>query len=141
MAQIDMDKAIHIQNLCIELDCFITRTVVLSDNMSLRRVVYSGRPTKEMLLRREIAAIRDMIVRDGIQMRYAPSTEMMADPSTNSMDGTEMLKLGVENKIDIMEFHDNGHTTEKDLIDANQVIEMDFTSLLKQTSVSLNFKF
>ena len=82
MSQIAMDKEIRIQSLRLELYCFIVRTVVLTDNLSLRRVVYSGRPTKEMGLRREVAAIRDMIVRDGIQLRYAASTEMLADQLT-----------------------------------------------------------
>ncbi len=39
-----------------------------------------------------------------------------------------MLKLGGENKIAIIEFQDIGHTTEKNLIDANQVIEMGMLS-------------
>ncbi len=81
-----------------------------------------------MRLRREVAAIIDMIVRDGIKLRYVPSTVMLADPLTKSMDGSEMLKLGGENHLDINAFHDNGQTTEKDLIEANQVIEMEMLS-------------
>ena len=88
MSQITMDKAIHIENLCFELNCFIMRTIVLTDNLSLLRVVYSGRPTKEMRLRREKAAIRDIIVRDGIRLRHVPSNEMLAaDTLTKSVDG------------------------------------------------------
>ncbi len=128
ISQIAMDKAIHLQNLCVELDCFIMRTVVLTDILSLRRVVYSGRPTKEMRLRREIAAIRDMIVRDGIQFRHVPSAEMVADPLTKSMDGGKLLKLGGENFLEIIEHFDSGKTTEKDLLEANQEIEMDTLS-------------
>ena len=127
VSQIAIDKAIHIQNLCLEWDYIITRTVVLSDNLSLRRVVYNGRPTKEMRLRREVTGIRDMIVSGGIQLRF-PSVEMLADPLTKSVDGSKLLKLGVENQISIIEHHDNGHTSEKDLIDANQVIEMELLS-------------
>ncbi len=123
-----MDKAIHIQNLSEELGCFILRTVVLTDNLSLRRVVYSGRPTKEMRLRREIASIRDMIVRDGIQLRHVPSEEMLADPLTKSMDGSKLLKIVGPNKLNRIDMYDSGKTTKRDLVEANKVIEMETLS-------------
>ena len=111
------DKAIHIQNLCEELRCFILRTVVPTDNLSLRRVVYSGRPINEMRLRREIATIRDMIVRDGIQLRHVPSEEMIADPLTKSMDASKLLQIGGKNIFNRIEMHDNEKTTERDLVE------------------------
>ncbi len=122
------DKAIHIQNLGEEQGWFILRTVALTDNLSVRREVYSGRTTKEMRLRREIASITDMIARDGIQLRHVPSEEMLADPLTKSMDGGMLLKICGQNKLNRIEMHDSGKTTEKDLVDANKVIEMETLS-------------
>ena len=128
VAQVAMGKAIHIQNLCEELGWFILRTVVLTDDLSLRRVLYNRRRTKETRLRREIASIRNMIVRDGIQLRDVPSEEVLADPLTKSMDGTKLLKIGGQNKLNRIEIHDCGKTTEKDLVEANKIIEMETLS-------------
>ncbi len=89
--------------------------------------MYSER-TKEMRLRREISSIRNMIVRDGIQLRHVPSEEMLADPLTKSMNGCKLLKIGGQNKLNRIEMHDSGKTTEKDLVEANRVIEMETLS-------------
>ncbi len=69
-----------------------------------------------MRLRRENASTRDMIVRDGIQMRYVPSDRILADPLTKSMDGTKLLKNGGQKKIYRNEMHDQGKKTERTFI-------------------------
>ena len=56
-----IDKATHWQSLRREKDLRIRNITVLTDNLSLNRVVQSGRPTQEQSLRSDIAVISDLL--------------------------------------------------------------------------------
>ena len=56
-----LDKLVHIHAVLRELKVGIHKSTALTDNLSLRRCVYSGRPTKEERLKEEMAIVRDII--------------------------------------------------------------------------------
>ncbi len=59
-----LDKTVYIKNMLMELNSKIIKTTAYTHNLSLRRVLYSGKATKELRLRREIAAARDLLTHD-----------------------------------------------------------------------------
>ena len=64
-----LDKAIGMKTFLRQLGIRPKSVKVLTDNLSLKRVFYSGRQTQEMRLRREIAIIRDVAVNDDVLTR------------------------------------------------------------------------
>ncbi len=87
-----LDKSIHIHEVLKQLKQPIIRATVLTDNLSLRRCLYSGRPTKEERLRKEFAVIRDLMGTEMKHVRFVPGDQMPADCLTrktvkeNSLD-------------------------------------------------------
>ncbi len=74
-----LDKSIHIHEVLKQLRQPIIRATVLTDNLSLRRCLYSGRPSKEERLRKEFAAIRDLMGTEMKHVRFVPGDQMPAD--------------------------------------------------------------
>ncbi len=77
--QVAMDKAIHLNNVMEELGVRPLKVTVVTDNLSLRRCLYSGRPTKEERLRKDIAVVRDLMTTQDIRVRFVPGHVMLAD--------------------------------------------------------------
>ena len=109
-----IDKAVHLKALSTELGFRVEKTTVLTDNLSLRRVVESGRPTQEQSLRRDIAIIRDQIVYSGVEVRFVKSPAMLADHLTKERSGN-ILK---DNKFMDIEKFDTKQVTAKEIRDA-----------------------
>ncbi len=65
-----MDKAIHMHGVLKQLKQQITKATVVTDSLSLRRCLYSGRPTKEERLRKEFAVIRDIMLTESKNLRF-----------------------------------------------------------------------
>ena len=59
MLQKAIDKAVYLKGLMKEMGAPISKVTAITDNLSLRRVVYSGRPTQEERMKEEIAERRD----------------------------------------------------------------------------------
>ncbi len=56
-----LDQLVHIHAVLRELKINVAKASALTDNLSLRRCVCSGRPTKEERLKKELAIIRDIL--------------------------------------------------------------------------------
>ncbi len=77
-----IDKATRLKLLAEGIGIPIERTTVLTDNLSLQRVIQSERPTQGKGLRREVAIIRDHVVYSRVQVRLVKSPSMLADHLT-----------------------------------------------------------
>ncbi len=85
--QNSLDKAIGIKTFLYQIGIIPKSTKVLTDNLSLKRVIYSGRQTQEMRLRREVAIIRDVAINDNVLIRFVTTDEMVADDLTKRTSG------------------------------------------------------
>ncbi len=74
-----MDKAIHLSDVLKQLRKEPIKVTVVTDNLSLRRCLYSGRPTKEERLQKEFAVIRDPMTTQDVRVRFVPGQVMLAD--------------------------------------------------------------
>ena len=106
-----LDKAIHWQALRSEMNLPIRHVTVLTDNLSLRRVVHSGRPTQEQRLRRDIAIIRDMIIYNNIRVRFVKSEAMLADHLTKERNAQQIYDVLKMNTFDRIIKYDSGYIT------------------------------
>ncbi len=113
-----LDKAIHWQSLKTEMNLPIKHITVLTDNLSLRRVVYSGRPTQEQSLRREVAIIRDMIIYNNIRVRFVKSEVMLADHLTKERSASQIYEVLKTNTFNRINKYDNGDITTNMIRDA-----------------------
>ncbi len=87
-----------------ELRIRVQKNVVVTDNLSLRRVLYSCRPVQEDRLKKEFVVIRDFMVTEDIEVRYVPWKFMLADCLTKSANPEYLLtamKLNQLNTVDI----------------------------------------
>ena len=57
-----IDRAVGMKMFLPEMGISVSATRILTDNLSLKKVLYSGKTTMEMRLRREIETIRDFFV-------------------------------------------------------------------------------
>ena len=113
-----LDKAIHWQALRYEMNWPIKHVTVLTDNLSLRRVVNSGRPTQEQSLRRDIAIIRDMIIYKNIRVRFVKSEAMLADHLTKERNAQQIYDVLKLNSFDRINKYDSGEITTSMIRDA-----------------------
>ena len=113
-----LDKAIHWQSLRREMDLPIRKITVLTDNVSLRRLVHSGRPTQEQSLRRDVAIIRDMIIYNQIKVRFVKSEVMLADHLTKERNGKQLYDVLKLNSFEEIDSHDTGDISESMIRDA-----------------------
>ena len=78
----------------------LAKTTVLTDNLSLRRVIQSGRPTQEQGLRRDLAIIRDQIVYNDIEVRFVKSKAMLVDHLRKERSGEQIHDVLRHNKFE-----------------------------------------
>ncbi len=95
-----------------------------TDKLSLRRILHSGKTTKELRLRREIAAARDLLMFDRIRVRFVPTEHMLAEPMTKSMKVSDLLHLGRMNNHEMIEHHDKNTVSVSEMIEAEIHITM-----------------
>ena len=129
-----IDKATHLEALSDEIGLPLAKTTVLTDNLSLRRVIQSGRPTQEQGLRRDLAIIRDQID----QIRFVKSKAMLADHLTNERTGEQMYDVLRHNKFERIEKYDSSevrasHIREAaidiPLLDEQEILHVDVETL------------
>ena len=63
-----IDKAVYLKGLMKEMGAPISKVTAITDNLSLRRVVYSGRPTQEKRMKKKIAVVRDAMVTEQVEV-------------------------------------------------------------------------
>ncbi len=119
-----LDRTIHVKNLLMEMGARVMKTTTLSDNLSLRRILYSGKSTKELRLRREVAAAGDLLTLDQIRVRYVPSEQMLADPMTETMTATNLLVAGRMNNLDRIDQWDKNVVSADEMLEAEIDIPM-----------------
>ena len=119
-----LDRTVHIKEMLSDMGCKIAKVTTLTDNLSLRRVLYSGKTTKELRLRREVAAARDLLVFDQIRVRYVPTEKMLADPMTKSMKASDLLQLGRMNNLESIDKFDNDAVSASEMLEAEIQIPM-----------------
>ncbi len=95
--QVAMDKAIHLQHVLKEMKLEPSKVSVVTDNLSLRRCLYSGRPTKEERLRKEFAVSRDLMTTYNVRVRFVPGHVMLADCLTKVLS-KEKEYLGADDE-------------------------------------------
>ncbi len=113
-----IDKAIHLKALSSELGFRVEKTTVLTDNLSLRRVIQSGRPTQEQSLRRDIAIVPDQIIYSGVEVRFVKSPAMLSDHMTKERSGEQLYSILKDNKFMDIEKFDARQVTAKEIRDA-----------------------
>ena len=108
-----IDKAVHLKALSAELGFLVEKTTVLTDNLSLRRVIPSVKLTQEQSLRRDVAIIRDRIVYSGVEVRFVKSPAMLADHLTKERSEEQLYSILKENKFRDIEKLDTKQVTAK----------------------------
>ncbi len=91
--QVGLDRAIGLKTFLNEIGQKVKETCVVTDNLSLQRVILSGRSTQEMRLRREISIIRDLLVTDDITVSFVCTEKMLADDLTKKTSGEKLMGL------------------------------------------------
>ncbi len=71
-----MDRAIGMKELLHELSLKDTPTRVMTDNLSLKKVLYSGRSA------RELGFLREQMLNDEVAVRFVETKKMIADNLT-----------------------------------------------------------
>ncbi len=106
-----IDKAIHLKALADEIGLELNKTTVLTDNLSLRRVIQSGRRTQEQGLRIDLAIIRDQIIYNDIDFRFVKSKTMIADHLTKERSGEQIYEMLIHSKFGQIEKYDSNQVT------------------------------
>ncbi len=135
-----IDKATHLKALSNEIGLPLGKTTVLTDNLSLRRVIQSQRPTQEQGLRRDLAIIRDQIVYNDISVRFVKSKAMLADHLTKERSGEQMYDVLSHNKFERVEKYDSCEVTafhireaaiDIPLLDEQELLHVDVETLIE----------
>ncbi len=117
-AQYTMDRAIGIKTLMSEIGAGLTSVGVMTDNLSLKRVLYSGNPTQELRLRREVAILRDLMSTDNIPVVFVSTEEMLADGLTKQKAGGKDLRKAIMcNRWDIETVDQSNELTKEMMIE------------------------
>ncbi len=120
-----MDKVIHIHEVLQQLKQPVSKSTVMTDNLSLRRCLYSGRPTKEERLRKEFAVIRDLMVTEIKNVRYVPGEMMLADCLTKAkVKENSLVKAIRTNHYPTLLFADDDTVSQELIDEACEIIEM-----------------
>ncbi len=98
-----LNKAIGMKTFLQQLGIRVRSAKVLAENLSLKRVIYSGRQTQEMRLRREIAIIRDVAMNNNVLIRFVPTERMLADDLTKKTTAQRVRDMGVSSTLDMVE--------------------------------------
>ena len=135
-----IDKATHLKALSDEIGLPLAKTTVLTDNLSLRRVIQSGRPTQEQGLRRDLAIIRDQIVYNDISVRFVKSNAMLADHLTKERSGEQKYDVLRHSKFERIEKYDSSEVTASHireaandipLLDEQEILHVDVETLFE----------
>ena len=94
-----IDKAAGMKIFLAEMGVSVAATRVLTDNLSLKKVLYSGKTTLEMRLRREMAVIRDLFVTEDIEIRHVDTQHMIADDHTKKTTGQLIREVAIDNNL------------------------------------------
>ena len=120
-----LDKSIHIHEVLKQLKQPIVKATVVTDNLSLRRCLYSGRPTKEERLRKEFAVIRDLKGTESKHVRFVTGDHMPADCLTKKVvKENSLVKMIRTNSFPTILFFDDDVVTEEQMAQAEELIEM-----------------
>ncbi len=123
--QVAMDKAIHVQHVLRQMRLEPRKTTVVTDNLSLRRCLYSGRPTKEERLRKEFAVARDMMTVYDVRVRFVPGHVMLADCLTKVLSKENHLIITMrEGHFPELSEYDAEEVTDEMMKRAEELIEM-----------------
>ncbi len=101
-----LDKAIGIKTFLHHIGIIPKSTKVLTDNLSLKRVIYSGRQTQETRLRREIAIIRDVAINENVLIRFVATEDMVADDLTKITSGPRIREFATLAQLEMVEDND-----------------------------------
>ncbi len=115
-----IDKATHLnlKALADEIGRELNKTTILTDKLSLRRVIQSGRPTQEQGLRRDLAIIRDQIVHNDMNIRFMKSMAMIADHLAKERSGEQIYEMLRHSKFERIEKYDNNEVTAANIREA-----------------------
>ena len=120
-----MDKAINIHEVFRQLRQEVKKSTVVTDNLSLRRCLYSGRPTKEERLRKEFVVIRDLMLTESKIVRYVPGYLMSADCLTKAkVKENSLIKAIRTNHYPTLLFSDDDVVSQELMDEACEIIEM-----------------
>ena len=108
-----------------QLNQQITKATVVTDNLSLRRCLYSGRPTMEERLRKDFAVIRDIMLTESKNVRFVPGDLMLADCVTKAkVKENSLVKAVRTNHYPTLLFADDDVVREDQMNEACDNIEM-----------------
>ena len=115
-----IDKALGMKIFLTEMGVSVAATRVMTDNLSLKMVLYSGKTTLEMRLRREMVVIRDLFVLEDIEIRHADTRHMIAEDLTEKTTGQLIREVAIENNLPVhiaydMEGNEPGDMTQADI--------------------------
>ena len=123
--QVSMDKAIRLQHVLGEMKMGPKKVTVVTDNLSLRRCLYSGRPTKEERLRKEFAVARDLMITYSIDVRFVPGHVMLADCLTKVLSKEKTLVVTMkEGHFPRLSEYDSEEVSDEMMQRAEDLIEM-----------------
>ncbi len=108
-----IDKAVYLEGLMKEMGAPISKVTAITNNLSLRRVVYSGRPTQEERMKKEIAVVRDVMVTEQIEIRYVPGHKMLADCNTKSANDEVLMDAVSKNNASQLKQFDSEKVTKQ----------------------------
>ncbi len=94
-----IDKAAGMKIFLTEMGVNVAATRVLTDNLSLKKVLYSGKTTLEMRLRRDMAVIRDLFVIEDIEISHKDTRHMIADDLTKKTTGQLIREVAIDNNL------------------------------------------
>ena len=97
--QVGLDRAIGIKTFLMGIGQKLLQTCIVTENLSLQKVILAGRSTQEMRLRREIFIIRDLMVTDNIIEAFVSTDKMLADDLTKKTSGEKLMELIIKNSV------------------------------------------
>ena len=120
-----------------ELRIRIKKNIAVIDNLSLRRVQYSGRPVQEDRLKKEFVVIRDMMVSEDIEVRYMPGKFILADCLTKSANPDYLINSIKDNLLNTVDLYDAEQVTTEMIEEAGVDIPMDKLRQARQNPTCL----
>ena len=100
--QVGLDRAIGMKTFLTEIGQRLSQTCIVTDNLSLQKVILSGRSTQEMRLRREISITRDLMITDNVIVAFVTTDKMLADDLTKKTSGEKLMDPIINNNVKTM---------------------------------------
>ncbi len=127
-----MDTAIHAKCVLRELRIRVHKNITVTDNLSLRRVLYSGRPVQEDRLKKEFVVIRDMMISEDIEVRNVPGKFMLTDSLTKSANPDYLMCSMKNNLLNTVDLYDAEQVTVEMIEEAAVDIPMESLRQFRQ---------